>query len=591
MADTVKFIVKAEDQATGTLKSVDKGVAKNADSFKKAGAAITAFGVASALAFNKFLGLASDSEEVGSKFNVVFADMREDADKWATSFAKSAGRSTTQIKKMSSEFGDLLKPMGFTTEEALGLSQQLVEITGDLSSFNNVSEQVAFEKLRAGLIGSSEPLLAFGIDVRESRVQLEAQNKGISDNVKEMTAQEKILARISTIYSMSTDAQGDLMRTQDSYANSVKRLQAAQIELGESIGTIILPFATKMVGVLTDLANWFDNLSPGIKKTIVIFAAITTALALVIGPMLLIIGFIPAIIAGFAAISAPVMITVAAIMALVAAGAFLIANWDWVKQKSTEVWDSMPDVLQNAISFMLMPITALIAIGNAIIANWDSIKAAAMATWTIIKTFLKATFALITGDYKNFWKLMGELTQLAMDAVVAIFTAAKPLVISAFTSMFEGIGNVLKNIMNGVINTIQNTINNIVKMANGVISLINKALPGRFKITLIPELSLPKFAHGGIVGKEQDAQQFADGGAVRGPAGIDNVPAMLTAGEVVLNSAQQSNLAGKLNGGGGTNIEITINAGNVVGDLDEFADNIGEKIIKTFQQHTAFQSF
>jgi len=42
------------------------------------------------------------------------------------------------------------------------------------------------------------------------------------------------------------------------------------------------------------------------------------------------------------------------------------------------------------------------------------------------------------------------------------------------------------------------------------------------------------------------AQQFATGGMVTGPQGIDRVPAMLTAGELVLNKSQQQNLAGQL---------------------------------------------
>ena len=47
-------------------------------------------------------------------------------------------------------------------------------------------------------------------------------------------------------------------------------------------------------------------------------------------------------------------------------------------------------------------------------------------------------------------------------------------------------------------------------------------------------------ADGGMVGK--------DGGPV---AASDTIPTMLTPGEVVLNAAQQSNVAGAIGGGGG----------------------------------------
>lgn len=44
----------------------------------------------------------------------------------------------------------------------------------------------------------------------------------------------------------------------------------------------------------------------------------------------------------------------------------------------------------------------------------------------------------------------------------------------------------------------------------------------------VSRVSIPKFAHGGLV---------------QGPGGLDNIPAMLTAGEVVLNASQQGNVA------------------------------------------------
>ena len=43
-----------------------------------------------------------------------------------------------------------------------------------------------------------------------------------------------------------------------------------------------------------------------------------------------------------------------------------------------------------------------------------------------------------------------------------------------------------------------------------------------------------------------NATGYAEGGVVKGPGGIDNVPAWLTAGEIVLNASQQNNLASAL---------------------------------------------
>lgn len=77
------------------------------------------------------------------------------------------------------------------------------------------------------------------------------------------------------------------------------------------------------------------------------------------------------------------------------------------------------------------------------------------------------------------------------------------------------------------------------------------------------------------------AQKYATGGVVPGTGTRDTVPAMLTPGEVVLNAAQQSNLAGGMGG-------ITINvSGNLIAteeEADRFAKIIQERSRLGFNQ-------
>tara|TARA_R100000655_G_C2990210_1_gene193014 strand:+ start:423 stop:2411 length:1989 start_codon:yes stop_codon:yes gene_type:complete len=65
-----------------------------------------------------------------------------------------------------------------------------------------------------------------------------------------------------------------------------------------------------------------------------------------------------------------------------------------------------------------------------------------------------------------------------------------------------------------------------------------------------------------------DAQQFAKGGIVKGYGDQDTVPAMLTPGELILNRAQQDNLAGGMGG-------VTINiGGNIIGEESFVRDTL-----------------
>jgi len=90
---------------------------------------------------------------------------------------------------------------------------------------------------------------------------------------------------------------------------------------------------------------------------------------------------------------------------------------------------------------------------------------------------------------------------------------------------------------------------------------------------------------------------FQTGGIVPGgklPASHDKIPAMLDPGELILNRAQQKNIAAQLNMQGQAGAVPTVNitiTGNAFYGEDDFAEKISDKIIKTFQTHTAFASF
>jgi len=96
-------------------------------------------------------------------------------------------------------------------------------------------------------------------------------------------------------------------------------------KLGDVMGEVFLPFIMK-VGVL---ATKFGELSPGVKKFIVIAGVLVIAL----GPLLFILGSIAIAVA---AISWPVVLVVAGIMLLGAAITFIVIKWKtwgkWIKR-------------------------------------------------------------------------------------------------------------------------------------------------------------------------------------------------------------------------------------------------------------------
>ena len=105
--------------------------------------------------------------------------------------------------------------------------------------------------------------------------------------------------------------------------------------LGAELGEVLFPIVTKIIGVVTKLTDWFANLTDGQKKWIVIIGAGATALALILGPLLILVALLPAMAAGigivagaFAFLLGPIGLVIAAVAALVALVVLLWKNWD-----------------------------------------------------------------------------------------------------------------------------------------------------------------------------------------------------------------------------------------------------------------------
>lgn len=80
-------------------------------------------------------------------------------------------------------------------------------------------------------------------------------------------------------------------------------------------------------------------------------------------------------------------------------------------------------------------------------------------------------------------------------------------------------------------------------------SFASMGIPG---IVLAGVMTAATLAMAGVQTGLVASQSFASGGIVQGQAGIDNIPANLSAGELILNKSQQDNLAPQLGSGGTT---------------------------------------
>lgn len=215
-----------------------------------------AFALTSITSFwKKIIWLWSDLEEFWSKFNVVFNWIEWQATQIFDELADNVWRSRLDIKKFWSDLWDVLKPLWFTTEEALKLSKWMTELAIDVASFNNVSDPQVINAFRSALTWEREALKSLGIVISETDVKQEAYNSWITTAWKELTKTQKALATYNLLLKNSEDAQWDAIRTWDSFSNQLKRLQWRLKDVWAELWSKILPLFTKLIELSLSLIN------------------------------------------------------------------------------------------------------------------------------------------------------------------------------------------------------------------------------------------------------------------------------------------------------------------------------------------------
>lgn len=197
--------------------------------------------------------LASDLTEIQNVLDAAFGDNADKVNEWAITTASAFGLTEIQAKQFASTTGAILSGMSITGEQALTMSTQIAQLTGDMASFYNLEHEEAFNKIKSGLTGETEPLKALGIVMTETNLAAFAMAEGMEKTYAQMSASEKTILRYNYLINQTTLAHGDFAKTQDSYANASATLDNTLDSLGATLGTGLLPSLTKIKQGITEL--------------------------------------------------------------------------------------------------------------------------------------------------------------------------------------------------------------------------------------------------------------------------------------------------------------------------------------------------
>ena len=248
---------KAEGKFKTSATSMQSSV--NRINFSAVTAAAVAFGVAATVAFNKSIKAASDLEETTSKFNVVFKGQAKIANQWAQTIVESYGLSTREARQYMASVQDLLVPMGMQADSAARLSNEIVKLSVDLGSFNNLPTEQVMLDIQSALVGNFETMKKYGVVINATRVQQQAMNMGLAETKDALTAADKAQAAYALIVEGSEAAIGDLERTSDGYANTSKRLSARLEDLAAVAGEKFLPIMRDIKSVTADAVSFITD--------------------------------------------------------------------------------------------------------------------------------------------------------------------------------------------------------------------------------------------------------------------------------------------------------------------------------------------
>ena len=278
-----KLTVTARTAADGltryatSLKNVGNESKKNTNLFKAMTSGVSGTLLQAQVVWNTLKGTATTLGDLAMNgasyyeslnlFATTLGDKAQEAMDWVNMFSDALYLDPSNVMQYMGTFDSLIEGLGVGADDAYLMSQQLTQLTYDLSSFKNLDIETAFEKLRSGIAGELEPLRSVGVALSDATLQELAYSLGIEKSTSAMSEAEKVQLRYIQIMKSSIDWQADMGKTLTSPANAIRVMKEQFTLLGRAIGNVFipiimfaLPYVMVFTEILTNLANALADL-------------------------------------------------------------------------------------------------------------------------------------------------------------------------------------------------------------------------------------------------------------------------------------------------------------------------------------------
>ena len=469
MADG-KIIIDTEIDSSGAEKGVNTLKSKIGNGFKTMGATAVK-GVAAVTGAliamgGKCVDVASDLTEVQNVVDTTFGDGAETINQWAKDASKNFGLTELQAKQFTGTLGAMMKSSGITGESLNTMSMDLAGLSADFASFYNLDHEEAFEKIKSGISGETEPLKALGINMSVANMEAFALSKGINKSWNEMTQAEQTTLRYNYLMEKGADASGDFAKTLDtSLANQLRVAKNEITSLCGEIGQNLLPSVlngTKVIreeiGKISDAfkTGGFNGMAEQIGASIgTLLTKIAEQLPNIVNMGITI---IQSLVNGIQQNLPLIMQSAITIISNLTTG--LLQMLPQLLQMGIDIICQLAiGIGQQAPTLIPLMVDCIVNMVNTLINNLP----------LIIDAGMQLLDGLVTGILNALPKLIENIPKI-IETIVTTLTSKLPDII-------EKGGDILLKLIDGIVNNIPRLVEAIPKIITGFINGISTHLP------------------------------------------------------------------------------------------------------------------
>lgn len=274
----------------GAAGTAAKSITSSFSGFSSGASAVTkkSFSLASAIgkvyatywALYRGFRLLGDAIDISSSLTEVENVVRQTFGQYESlinNFAKTSiekfGMSELSAKQFASRFQAMGTALDIPQRKMADMSIRLTELTGDMASFYDVSQEDIAKSLQSVFSGTTAPMRRYGIDLTQATLKEWALKQGLDANISSMTQAQKAMLRYQYVLAHTTNITGDFARTADTWHNQITMLKENFKALGAVVGG----------GLINAFKPFIKVLNAVLQKVISFAEMVTNALGSIFG--------------------------------------------------------------------------------------------------------------------------------------------------------------------------------------------------------------------------------------------------------------------------------------------------------------------